>query len=343
VVTIHTRLFRRLAQASPEEAEHTLGRLGLKRDHFLLYPANFWPHKNHEMLLTAMGMYLSRHRESDLKLVCTGAPDARMECLRDFAERMGLGRRIRFPGFLPDGEFAALLQSCRAVIFPSLYEGFGMPILEAMAFGKPVLCSHATSLPEVAGDAALFFDPRRPAEIVGVIERVESDSELVSRLIERGYQRLAGFGGPADMAEQYLQVFREVVSNPGHFTQVLHGVYEDGWTGKRLFIKYGASSEARHVEIALSAPPWIPFDRVSAKVMQDGNGRPEIYRINRSKAVTIRRGLPHEGGFIEVVIDPIFQPNSQGMNQDDRMLGCMCQACRVVSPSVTVDLLARKA
>src|SRR4029077_7740460 len=148
------------------------------------------------------------------QLVCTGALNARLESLRIATARMGLEKRVHFPGFMPDSELAALFQSCRAVLFPSLYEGFGMPVLEAMAFGKVVLCSNVTSLPEIAGDAALFFDPRKPTEIVNAICRLESDSVLAARLIERGCQRVQDFSDSTKMAQQYLQVFREAVGDP---------------------------------------------------------------------------------------------------------------------------------
>ncbi len=213
VKTIYIRLPCRLQHNTPAQTTEVLDRWGLKSERFLLYPANFWPHKNHRMLLTAFGMFIARHPQSDLQLVCTGALEAPLESLRTATARMGLEKRISFPGFLPDNALAALLQSCRALLFPSLYEGFGMPVLEAMAFGKPVLCSNVTSLPEITDDAALFFDPRKPAEIVNAISQIEEDSALVARLIARGYQRAQQFGDPNEMAQQYLQVFREVIGD----------------------------------------------------------------------------------------------------------------------------------
>jgi len=317
-----------------------LDRYGLRTDRFLFYPANFWPHKNHPMLFTAFGLYRARHPHSELKLVCTGTPGEHLEHLRTASERMGLSEWVVFPGYVSDDEFAALLQSCHAVIFPSLYEGFGMPILEAMAFGKPVLCSNATSLPEVAGEAALFFDPRKPMEIVNAIERIESEAGLVAYLVQQGQQRLAAFGGPVEMAQQYLQVFREVLSGSGHFTQALHGVYSDGWTQGRVVITYDTCQEQRALEITLAAPPWFPLDRVSATILPSGHGSAETHVIERGQEVTIRRLLPGEGGFVELTVDPVFQPQTYGMGEDSRLLGCLCQACRVVSPSGAVDLLA---
>ena len=115
---------------------------------------------------------------------------------------------VILPGYLSEEELAALLASCKALIFPSLYEGFGMPILEAMAFSKPILCSNVTSLPEVAGDGALLFDPRRPHEILAAIEQIISDSKLASSLVERGKARIAHWGGPEKMAREYLAVFQ---------------------------------------------------------------------------------------------------------------------------------------
>jgi len=147
---------------------------------------------------------------------------ARGEGMVDLRERicqMGLEEWIILPGYLLDDELVALLESCQALIFPSLFEGSGTPVLEAMAFGKPVLCSNVTSLPEVAGDAALYFHPERPMEIVRTIERIETEPGLIASLVERGYRRLTTLGTPDDMAQEYLRVFREAVTDPRSFTE----------------------------------------------------------------------------------------------------------------------------
>lgn len=211
VHTVHLSPAIQCKALPPESVEEVLGRFNLANDRFLLYPANFWRHKNHMMLLTAFGMYRNQHPESDLKLVLTGASVGRMGYLQEAVRTMGLQDWVVMPGFLPDDAFVSLLQSCRALIFPSLYEGFGMPVLEAMAAGKPVLCSNLTSLPEVAGDAALYFDPRKPAEICEAIERIESDPELRDSLIEKGDERVNAFGNAEDMARKYLAIFQDVV------------------------------------------------------------------------------------------------------------------------------------
>jgi len=176
---------------------------------YLLYPANFWRHKNHELLLIAFGIYRAAHPHSDLKLVLTGAPSPRRDELQAAVRRMGLAAWVEFPGYLPDAAFAALLAGAAAMIFPSIFEGFGMPVLEAMAAGVPVLCGNLTSLPEVAGDAALFFDPRRPAAIVEAIERLESDPPLAASLAGRGRRHAAEFLQPEEWASRYWAVLQD--------------------------------------------------------------------------------------------------------------------------------------
>lgn len=215
VTVIYHALLQELPSASAAETGAVLHELGLTEGRFLLYPANFWPHKNHRVLLEALQAYVSRHPDSSLALVCTGAPNGLMEQLRKRAQRGGLAGRVMFPGHLPGPQLAALLQSCQALIYPSLFEGFGMPVLEAMACGKPVLCSNVASLPEVAGDAALFFDPTDAGAVERAIERVEIDAELVARLVERGRRRVVSFGTATDMAQSYLRLFRTVVHTRG--------------------------------------------------------------------------------------------------------------------------------
>jgi glycosyltransferase involved in cell wall biosynthesis len=210
VIAIPIRLSGRLKRPSPETISSTLKKYRLGLNDFLFYPANFWPHKNHRMLFTAFGMFCHRHPESTLSLVCTGAPDGRMITLQEAVRRMGLEKRIVFPGHLPAEYFSALFSSCRALIFPSLYEGFGMPVLEAMSMGKPVLCSDAASLPEVGGEAALYFNPQKPDDIFRAIETILDNRELAERLVERGRRWTIPFQNNLLMAEKYLAVFQEV-------------------------------------------------------------------------------------------------------------------------------------
>lgn len=185
-----------------------LERLGVRPETYLLYPANFWPHKNHRTLFEALRRYRARRPTSALGLVCTGAPSPAMAALRAEA-----GPEVVFAGYVAPAELRALLRGCRAVVVPSLYEGFGMPVLEGMAYGKPVLCSDVTSLPEVAGDAALYFDPTDPRQIAAAIGRLEDEPTLVAELVRRGHARAAHFGTGRDLAARYLAVFEDVFAD----------------------------------------------------------------------------------------------------------------------------------
>lgn len=330
VRTVYIRLSSRLPTVSPEKVERILNRFQLISGRFLLFPANFWAHKNHQMLFTSFGMYCAKYLDSDLKLVCTGVPGPRMEYLEDAAKRMRLAERIVLPGYLSDEEYAVLICSCKAVIFPSLYEGFGMPVTEAMVSGKPVLCSDVTSLPEVAGEAALYFDPKRPQTIVNTIERLEHKQNLTEQLIERGHRQAAKFNNAEEMAREYWQVFREAIES-NHYADHLHGVHSDGWCSERVHITYRSDIEPRRLEVDLSLPPWFPVGAMRVTLKQKERDRPLIYRIERGQLLTIRFELSIEGGFIELSMDRLFQPKSLGIADDTRLLGCLCQGCRIVS------------
>jgi glycosyltransferase involved in cell wall biosynthesis len=205
VTVIHHTLFEAPPASSAEEATALLRDLHLEAGDFYLYPANFWPHKNHAALLEAIASY-RRH-----PLVCTGWPSEDLAKLVDRARALGIEGLVRFSGYVSGRDLAVLRRTCRALVYPSLFEGFGLPLLEAMASGAPIVCSRAASLPEVAADAALYFDPAQPMEIVDALERLDADQTLRESLIARGRDRLNAFGTPEQVAQCYLAVFEAAV------------------------------------------------------------------------------------------------------------------------------------
>lgn len=212
VTTIYIRLDGRLPEVDLERIRVTLQSLHLVRQSYFLYPANFWQHKNHEVLLRAFAMARSMGLRDEVKLVCTGAPGSRMDEVVHVSDALGLREAVRFPGFCDDITFSALLGSSLAVVFPSLYEGFGMPVLEAMAAGCPVACSNATSLPEIAGDAALLFDPESPSAVAQAMCRLDSDPQLRSDLMEKGVRRAVEFADSDRMAREYWSLFERALA-----------------------------------------------------------------------------------------------------------------------------------
>lgn len=170
---------------------------------YLLYPANYWPHKNHEVLLTAFAIACRDGLPADLLLVCTGADCGRHQYLSSAAQGLGIRDRVVLSGYLSSGELSALFRSARGLIFPSLCEGFGLPVIEAMSLGIPVACSATTALPEVAAGAALLFDPRKPLEVASAIRKLGDNCALRDRLTHAGYRRAREFQGPEAMAKDY--------------------------------------------------------------------------------------------------------------------------------------------
>jgi glycosyltransferase involved in cell wall biosynthesis len=207
VVTIPLGLLYEFGRANNPVVE----KLGLHQAEFLLYPANFWPHKNHMALFEALRIHRQNHPDSHLRLVCTGAPNPLMRSLELAAESLLPSGAVVFAGYVSEDALDSLLQACAAVIFPSLYEGFGMPVVEAMAHGKPVLCSNVTSLPEVAGDAAIYFDPKDPRQIAAAIEAL-GETARIADLVRRGRRRAAAIGTGREMAVRYLSLLREVLA-----------------------------------------------------------------------------------------------------------------------------------
>jgi glycosyltransferase involved in cell wall biosynthesis len=128
--------------------------------------------------------------------------------LHDLRERLGLGDAVDFPGWIPRAELHDLYARAWAFLYPSLFEGFGIPVLEAMAAGVPTACSDIEPIASNVGDAALRFDPRDPAAMVAALRRIVSDEALRQRLAEAGPRRAAEFSW-RKTAETTLQALRD--------------------------------------------------------------------------------------------------------------------------------------
>jgi glycosyltransferase involved in cell wall biosynthesis len=160
-------------------------------ERYVFYPAQTWGHKNHERLFEALA--LLRDRGMNVPLVCSGHRNERYADLLRYATDLGLDGQVRFLGHVTPTEIQVLYRKATALVFPSLYEGWGLPILEAFASGLAVACSNVTSLPELVGDAALVFDPLEPMGIASAVERLWTDDALRAELVERGRARGAQF------------------------------------------------------------------------------------------------------------------------------------------------------
>jgi glycosyltransferase involved in cell wall biosynthesis len=175
------------ARREPTPAATLRERLGLGDGPILLNVAMKKVHKNQLRLLRALPAV--RAAVPDAQLVLPGARTPYEEQLRAEANRLGLGAAVAFPGYVDDADLEGLYAEAAAFVFPSLNEGFGMPVLEAMARGLPVVAGAAGALPEVAGEAALMVDPESVDEIAAATVRVLTDAPLRERLIAAGRMR----------------------------------------------------------------------------------------------------------------------------------------------------------
>ena len=171
----------------------------------LLYVGHRGGYKNFKTLLQA---YSSSPILREFELIAFGGypslPDERKEI-----RRLGITDRVRFESG-SDRELAARYQAAAAFIYPSMYEGFGIPPLEAMSHGCPVVCSNAGAIPEVVRDAGVYFDPNNPEQLRTVLERVVTTEGLQADLRARGYRRIAAFSWDKCAAET-AQIYREIM------------------------------------------------------------------------------------------------------------------------------------
>jgi glycosyltransferase involved in cell wall biosynthesis len=174
------------------------------RQPFFLYPANFWAHKNHLALIIGYNLYVKQTDAEPWGLVLTGA-DYRggMKKAKALVSALGIEDRVIFKGYVSDKEMSDLWSSAGALVFPSLHEGFGIPLLEAMHHEVPILTSPNYSLLEIAGPAALYFNPMKPAQIAERMLEVTGSKDLRDRLCKSGTVRLKQF---SDVEEAGLVV-----------------------------------------------------------------------------------------------------------------------------------------
>jgi glycosyltransferase involved in cell wall biosynthesis len=182
---------------------------GLGGKQFLMYVGRPMPHKNLERLIDAFVLLQAQH--PDLILVLAGRKDSNYEKISSNVLRRSL-KNIHFTGFVTDGQLKWLYENCAAYVFPSLSEGFGLPGLEAMLHGAPVVSSNATCLPEVNGDAAHYFDPIDVQSMADAINEVLTDKDLRESLIAKGHEQVKKYSWQRT-AEQTLEIYQRVLGS----------------------------------------------------------------------------------------------------------------------------------
>lgn len=172
---------------------------------FLLYVGNAYPHKNLEGLVEAFADL--HNQNNDISLVLVGKEDYFYKRLKDIIKEKYPDLPIVFPGYVPDEKLEIFYQKALAYVFPSFYEGFGLPPLEAMAKGCPVVSSNRSSMPEVLGDAAVYFDPDNKEQMAKRIKEVIRDSELRRKMVKKGKQQVKKYSW-WECARETLEIYR---------------------------------------------------------------------------------------------------------------------------------------
>ena len=213
VEVIYNAIDERLAAPPTAEEVSRVRERFLLTSPFVLYAGNIKPHKNVDRLIEAFSI-VRRRGVQDVKLLIIGDEISKYPNLRRLVHRYQLHHHVRFLGFVPDATLAVLYRLASVFVFPSLSEGFGLPPLEAMAAGTPVITSNVSSLPEVVGDAALLIDPMDAGAIADNIVRVLSDGALRADLVRRGLERAKAFSWDRSVART-REVY-ESIGAPAH-------------------------------------------------------------------------------------------------------------------------------
>ena len=210
ITVVYNAIDDRLVVAPSEEVVERVRARYQLRDPYALYVGNIKPHKNLERLIEAFDRLRREPGFDTLKLIIIGDQISKYQGLRRAVHEHKLHKSVRFFGFVPLDTLAVLYRLAGVFVFPSLYEGFGLPPLEAMASGVPVVTSNVSSLPEVVGDAAILVDPYDPASIADGMRAALTDGELRERLRERGLARSREFSWERSV-ECVRQVYEEVM------------------------------------------------------------------------------------------------------------------------------------
>lgn len=189
----HEAVFSQLKKTNlnPDDKKEILKKYGLTQP-FLIYTGSLYPHKNVEMLLRSIGQY-NREKELDLHLILISARSVFLERLENKIKDLKLGHRVKLLGYVPDSDLPKIYSLALALVQPSLMEGFGLTGLEAMKLDLPVVSSNATCLPEIYGDAAIYFDPHHEESFLLTLEMIVKDKELRQKLILNGQKQAKKF------------------------------------------------------------------------------------------------------------------------------------------------------
>jgi glycosyltransferase involved in cell wall biosynthesis len=184
--------FKKPKKIDEEQVSENLKSFGFgEAQSYIFFVGRLESKKNLEMLVSAFKIFSENHPE--YSLVMAGKRGVGFDEIFNKVRKLQIEDKVIMPGYVDENEKAYLYKNCKIFAFPSLYEGFGLPILEAFSYGKPVLTSHVSCMPEVAGDAAIYCDPFDPSSIAECLEKLADDKIFADDLVKKGFERLKIF------------------------------------------------------------------------------------------------------------------------------------------------------
>ena len=276
--------------ADPFYADPSPERVALACARFIFFPANRWHHKNHDVLLKALAVLKARGESTDA--VFTGFDVQNGFPVLTKAGEYGVADLVHTAGYVTLAQMAWLYQTAEMLVFPSLFEGFGMPLVEAMASNCPAVASTSSCLPEICEDAAIYFDPQDASALADAILRVRSESRLRATLVARGKVRAQHFS-PERTALAHLQAFREAAEQYSvarfRWQQLVYQPYHQFRTRlQRVFGRFKSAGEEENGGSFVFAAGWYGVEQDGSDWLRwcSGSGRLKV-RLPRALLITI--------------------------------------------------------
>ena len=316
-----------------ERDDTILERLDIIKNNYIVYPANFWEHKNHKLLIIAFSMYLKTNYERDFKLVLTGNPLQEETYYKNLLIGMGLEKNVIITGYISNEQLYSILFYSCGLIYPSLFEGFGIPIIEAMNLNKLIACSNLTSLPEIGCPSIFYFNPKKPDDILKGISFLANNE--IDDNIKNEYKRTLKKYDTDKMIDEYIAVFKKTISTNFYINnERLTGVYSDGWSSSKIYL---CLRNREHCTLKLNMQ-WPPFLKKRNRIVFHFNMRKLVKHVKPGEWIEINEYIDQP--IVEVVINiaRVWLPNIIMNSTDTRRLGVRMVDMLLISKESCLDL-----
>lgn len=330
----HARtIYNAIQNRFSKEDETILDRLNIRNQNYIVYPANFWEHKNHKLLLNAFAMY--SHQKKDLKLVLTGNPLEQAWYYNELLKAMNIADNTVITGYVNDEELYSILKNAKGLIYPSLFEGFGIPVVEAMHLHKLIACSNLTSLPEIGCDSICYFNPKKPDDILRGI-RYLAENSVTDDMIREYDEKLRDYEADK-MVEAYIKIFEDTINGKSFLTfkEEISGIYPDRWSESDISIQL-KDKEGGKVKIRVSLPEFV---RIKEKIVLNNNGGIRQIYLKPGDTVELEEEIVDNCCSIMLHMSKTWSPSAILKSEDIRKLGVMVECLQLEMNGETTDLL----